>query len=144
MKLKFRAMSVYMKHLNREISQRQIEDVRKTGKLFLMKYSDEIDRIIRLLPETTGKSWPKEDGNEIEVYFVEWKGSSFSHPLTLKVRKDLLLMLVILTHELGHHLIPMKAEESHEEINRAVEKVFKKLNIDAKEQIAVMRGYQKK
>ena len=131
-------MSIYMKQLNREISRKQIEDARKIGKLFLMKYQDEIDRIVEMLPKIATKPWPKEDGNEIEVYFVDWKGSSFSHPLTLKVRDDLLLMLVVLVHELGHHIIP-KEEGYHEKINNIMEKIFRKLKIDAKKQIALIK-----
>ena len=74
---------------------------------------------------------------------VDWLGPSFSHPLTLKVREDFLLMLTILTHELIHHFrinSPMGIERE-KKINDYTEEVFDKLGINIKEQIKIMRGF---
>ena len=63
---------------------------------------------------------------------MDWPGPSFSSPLTLKVRVDKLLMLVILAHELLHTFYSdIKITEKMElEINNNVKKVFTKLGLD--------------
>lgn len=138
MKLAFIYSRVYFNSLNKYSKcSRSWEEVVKIGRKFEAKYKSEINKIIKIIPEVVGKPWKKEI---IEVYLVDWKGPSFSHPLTLKVRDDLLLMWVILTHELLHDFY--KNEQADEEkINKDVKKVFEKLKINAKEQIEILKRY---
>ena len=144
MKLKFRVSPIYIKQLNKEITNQGVQRVKKISKQFLIKYIEEIDKIVKMLPKITGKKWPVENGNEIEVYFVDWKGPSFSHPVTLKIREDLLLMLAVLTHELGHHLVSLKTKEGQKRINDIVKKTFEKLKINAEKQIELIRKWSEK
>jgi len=143
MKLKFMVVDVYNTILNKSSIEynleEYLEETNKIGKIFLSKYSKEINKIVKLLPKITRKRWPKCLGNEIEVYFVKYKGPSFAYPLTLKVRGDLLFMLVILTHELGHRFFDGYGSEK--DINDLTEKVFEKLKINTKKQIALIRTF---
>ncbi|OYT32332.1 hypothetical protein DRJ22_00790 [Candidatus Woesearchaeota archaeon] len=124
---------------------RNWKEVKKIGKKFEKKYKKEINKITRLIPKIVRKPWRKK---EINVYIVDWAGPSFSHPLTLKVRKDLLLMLVILTHELLHHFYTKKFyldEEGNEtKINKKVKEVFEKLKLDVKKQLKTLQKYHNK
>jgi hypothetical protein len=144
MRLKFRLSHIYNKHLKPDLTSVQWKRVKKLAARFLNVYHAEIKKIILLLPKIAGKSWPEEDGNELEVYFVSWKGPSFSHPLTLKVREDLLLMLIILTHELGHHFFEKETKETERKVNALVEKIFKKLNIAVDKQMTLLRTFTEK
>jgi len=130
MKLNFIYSFVYFEILNKsnDVSH-SWEDVKKMGKSFERKYSEELRQITALIPKVVNKSWTK---NEINVFIVDWPGPSFSSPLTLKVRVDKLLMLVILAHELLHTFYgDIKITEKMElEINNNVKKVFTKLGLD--------------
>ncbi len=122
------------KHLRKDISWKKVKEI---GKKFEDKYSEEIAKIVEVTPEVTNKEWKDEI---IKVYLVEWAGPSFSHPLTLKVREDLLLMLVVLTHELIHNILDEKAsKETERKINDYIEKIFEKVGIEGKEQISLLR-----
>jgi hypothetical protein len=83
----------------------------------------------------------------IKVYIVDWPGPSFSHPLTLKVREDLLLMLFILTHELLHYFFiekPLEGKEKEEKIDEKVKEIFDILRIDVKEQLETLHEFHEK
>ncbi|MCX7880890.1 MAG: hypothetical protein N2482_00030 [Patescibacteria group bacterium] len=100
MKINFIYSKIYFKSLNRfNRITRSWEEVKKIGRAFEKKYQDEIKKITEIIPKIIKKPWRRD---YFEVYLVDWNGPSFSHPLTLKVREDLLLMLVILVHELLH------------------------------------------
>ena len=138
LKLNFVYSWIYFESLNKHVRKDITwERVKELGKEFEAKYADEIKKIVEIIPEVTKLNW-KED--RINVYVVEWAGISFSHPLTLKVREDLLLMLVVLTHELIHNILTEKTTKQTEiKINDYVEQIFNKLNIDAKAQISLLR-----
>jgi hypothetical protein len=100
MKIKFFYSQVYFRHLNQnKTTKRSWEEVKKIGKTFEKKYTKEIENLLKIIPQEVGKPW---QSKEITVYPIDWSGPSFSNPLTLKVRDDLKLMLVILIHELLH------------------------------------------
>lgn len=141
MKLKFNYSKVYFDQLNTyKRVNRSWEEVVRLGGMFEQKYSEEINKIIEFIPQILNQDWQEEF---IEVYMVDWLGPSFSRPLTLKVREDMLLMLTILTHELIHHfrLTKPKGIEREKEINDCVEKIFEKLGINIEEQIKTMRKF---
>ncbi|MFA6416046.1 MAG: hypothetical protein WCW56_00990 [Candidatus Paceibacterota bacterium] len=144
MKLEYIYSKVYFRNLNKHSStNRTWEEVKNIGKNFEKKYTEEINRIIKIIPKITGKPWREK---QTKVYFIDWLGPSFSHPLTLKVRDDLLLMLVILTHELLHdfYLQDKDIEKVEIKINKQVEKVFEELKIDAGDQINTLQNYHNK
>lgn len=144
MDLKFVYSKVFFDNLNKYKRVNRIwEEVIRLGGMFEQKYSEEINKIIDLIPNTLNQEWDKEI---IEIYVVDWLGPSFSHPLTFKVREDLLLMLTILTHELIHHfkIDKPRGVEREREINDYVEKIFEELGIKAKEQIKIMRMFSEK
>lgn len=141
MRLKFEYSKVYFDCLNRHKRvNRTWEDVVKLGRMFEQKYSKEIKKIIELIPKVLNQEWEEET---IVVYIVDWPGPSFSHPLTLKVREDLLLMLTILTHELIHHfrLNKPRGVEREKEINDYTKKIFDEIGINVDEQIKLMREF---
>lgn len=141
MKLNYNFSYVYHKNLNKHNpADVNWEKIKGYGKKFISKYKNAIEEIVKIIPKVTGKNWKK---REIEVYFVSWKGPSFSKPLTLKVRRDMLLMLTVLTHELLHNILDDKKSgmELEEEINGYVEEIFNKLNIDIGEQIKQMKEF---
>jgi hypothetical protein len=141
MKLKFRTSKVYNKRLYPDLTEENFELIQLNAKNFLKRYSKEIEKIVRLLPKVTGRKWPEIEGKEIEVYFVYWNITPFSHPLTLNVKKELLNMLVCLTHELGHHLFKYScvSKGEHKLINDWTEEIFKKLKIDTGDRIEKLR-----
>ena len=145
MKLTFHYSEVYFRQLNKYKSvEMEWETVVKLGKKFERRYASEIEKITKIIPELTGKGWRKKD---IDVYMVKWPGPSFSNPLTLNVKEDLLLTLVILVHELLHDFYvgeDKKIEVIENKINNLVDLVFNELGIDAKEQINVMLEYHRK
>jgi len=145
MKVKFIYSQVYFRHLNKfRKVERSWKEVVEIGRRFEKKYQPEINKVIDIIPELVKKPWRKQVA---EVFLVDWCGPSFSHPLTLKVRRDLLLMLVILTHELLHDFylgVDEDIEVVEEEINQNVEEVFDRLGIDVKDQLGIMWGFHKK
>jgi hypothetical protein len=146
MRLKFNYWNVYFRQLNRHKKiDRSWEDVKRLGKEFESKYKFEINKVLKIIPEVVGKIW---DEKVIDVYMVDWDGPSFSHPLTLKVREDFLLMLVILTHELLHHFyietFSQDMEGGEKKINQDVEKVFDKLGIDIEKQLRIIQSFHNK
>ena len=77
---------------------------------------------------------------ELDCYLMDRSGPSFSHPLTLKVRTDSLLMLVILIHELVHHVTEGKiTKEKYGKINNLTGEVIKTLGLKADYQLAFIR-----
>lgn len=144
MKLNFIYSKVYFKNLNRHNPvERTWEEVIKIGKEFEEKYKKEIDEIIKIIPKIVGKPWKEKTK---DVYIVDWLGPSFSRPLTLKVRKSLLLMLVILTHELLHnfYLNESDVQKVEKKINHQTEKIFEGLNINAEKQMKVLWSFYEK
>lgn len=144
MKLKFIYSEVFFDSLNKyKKVNRTWEEVVKLGRMFEQKYAKKINKIIDLIPIILNQEWKNEI---IEVYIVDWLGPSFSHPLTLKVREDFLLMLTILTHELIHHfkIDKPKGLEREKKINDYTELIFNKLGIDVKEQIKIMQEFSEK
>jgi len=142
MEIIFFYSAVYFRNLNKyKSTKRTWEEVKNIGGDFENKYRSEINQIIKIIPEIVEKPWRR---NIVEVYIVDWIGPSFSHPLTLKVREDLLLMLVILTHELLHDFYlgekNKNIETIEESINNNVKQVFEKLNIDVAEQLKILQG----
>lgn len=141
MELEFVYSEVYFRNLNkyRSIS-RNWKQVKELGKKFEKKYQPEINQIVRIIPKITGKPWRRKI---IEVYPVDWDGTSFSQPLTLKVRDNLLLMLVILTHELLHDFYrdEIDIEKAEERINEDVKSVFEKLELDAEKQLEALHRF---
>ncbi|MCH7850736.1 MAG: hypothetical protein IH845_03790 [Nanoarchaeota archaeon] len=143
MRLKFKYSKVYFDCLNQHKKiNRTWEDVVRLGGMFEQKYSEETNKIIDLIPNILNQEWSEEI---IEVYIVDWIGPSFSHPLTLKVREDTLLMLTILTHELIHHLKLNKPKgiEREKEINDYTQMIFDKLEINIEKQIKTMREFSR-
>ena len=141
MKLNYIFSHIYFRALNKNKPvRRNWDEVKHLGRAFLDKYESAINKIISEIPKITGKNFKKE---QIDVYFVDWNGPSFSNPLTFKVREDYMMMHVVLTHELMHHLFPEKrgGMELEREINSYVEKVFSKLGIQAREQINSIRNH---
>ncbi|NOY89234.1 MAG: hypothetical protein GXO93_07600 [FCB group bacterium] len=144
MEVEFFYSAVYFRSLNKyKSTKRTWDEVKKIGKRFEKKYGSEISQIVKIIPKVIGKPWRRKI---IEVYIIDWIGPSFSHPLTLKVRKDMLLMLVILTHEFLHdfYLGEANIEEVEETINKNVAQVFKRLNIDATRQLKVLQDFHEK
>ncbi len=144
MQINFVYSHVYFQMLNAHKKvDRTWEEVVRLGRSFEERYKREIKEIAETIPKVINQNW-KED--VIDVYFVDWCGPSFSNPLTLKVREDLLLILVILTHELIHHfkLDKPKGYEREKQINDYVEEVFKDLRIEANSQIETMRSFSAK
>ena len=139
MKLNFVFSSIYNKNLNRfNPSPDTWEKVKNRGELFVKEYESLSNEIVNLIPKITKREWI---GNEINVYFVSWNGPNFSKPLTLRVRKDMVMMLMVLTHELIHNIMPEKDSslELENEINDYVEEIFKELKIDISEQMKIVR-----
>jgi hypothetical protein len=146
MKIEFFYSKVYFLHLNKyQPTNRSWEEVKKLGQKFEKKYKTEIEQIIKIIPKLTQKPWRRK---LTEVYINSWTGPSFSHPLTLTVREDLLLMLVILTHELLHDFYlgedKKNLKKTEEKINELVKEVFVKLKIDANKQLAELQGFHDK
>jgi hypothetical protein len=141
MKIEFFYSEFYFKQLNKyKSTKRTWSEVKKIGQDFEKKYKSEISQIVKLIPKLVKKPWRRKI---TEVYIVDWIGPSFSHPLTLKVRENLLLMLVILTHELLHdfYLGRRNVEEVEEIINNKVKQVFEKLDINVAEQLKVLQSF---
>jgi|SRR3989344_6189674 len=139
MRLNFVFSEIYNGALNKfDPSEDSWNKIRSRGKLFVEEYEKTYNKILRIIPKITGRRWNK---IELDVYFVSWKGPNFSRPLTLRVRKDMLLMLVVLTHELIHNIMPERGPsmELENEINDYVEKIFKELKIEISEQIQRVR-----
>jgi len=146
MKLNFFYSFVYFSQLNKfKKAKRLWPEVKEIGKQFENKYQSEINQLLGIIPKVTGKPW---HNKTITVYITDWPGPSFSHPLTLKVNSDLLLMLVILTHEFLHDFYlkdkkTLGIQEVEKQINQKVEEIFKLLKINADKQIQTLWQYHK-
>ena len=139
MRLNFVFSKIYNEMLNKfNPSEDSWEKIKHRGELFVQEYEKKCSEIVELIPKITNRQWNK---LELDVYFVSWNGPNFSKPLTLRVRKDMLLMLVVLTHELIHNIMPEKKSsiELENEINDYVEEIFKQLKIDIAAQIKIVR-----
>jgi hypothetical protein len=146
MELEFVYSSFYFKNLNKyHPIERTWEDVIKIGKRFEKEYESEINKILDIIPQVMNMSWKRD---YIQVYPVDWAGPSFSHPLTLKVRDDGLLMLVVLIHELLHQFYTenfnLDRQGNEEKIDSKVKEVLEKLGIEAEEQLKTLKGFHKK
>ena len=144
MNLSFKYSRIYFIELNRykEVN-RTWEEVIRLGAKFEERYKEEIKEIVKIIPKVLNKNWPIDN---IPIYMVDRIGPSFSNPLTLKVREDLLLMLVVLVHELIHQFPTFNIHRAgnEKEVNNYTEKLFEELKIDAKEQIAKLREWSEK
>lgn len=141
MKINFFYSEVYFRNLNRyKPTNKTWPEVKKLGQKFENKYNSEIEQITKVIPKLVNKTWQRKI---TEVYIVDWAGPSFSHPLTLKAREDLLLMLVILTHELLHDffLKEKNNEKVEKKINNLVKQVFEKLNINVEDQLKTFQSF---
>ena len=142
MQIKFHYSWIYNEMLNR-IGQGDYtwDEVKKYGEEFETKYKNEIKQIVEVIPEVVGKPWSQD---YMDVYLVSYKGPSFSKPLTLKVREDQLLMLVILTHELLHYFYVGSVNEPKKMevwVNANTHKVFELLGIEASEQLKTLKKH---
>src|SRR3989344_7729180 len=139
MRLNFVFSEIYNAALNKfDPSDDSWDKIKHRGERFVEVYEKKCAEIVSLIPRITNRRWNK---SEVDIYFVSWKGPNFSRPLTLRVRKDMLLMLVVLTHELIHNIVSEKEPsiELENEINDYVEKIFKELKIEISEQIQRVR-----
>jgi hypothetical protein len=146
MKLDFVYSSVYFRNLNKyHPIERSWEDVLRIGKQFEKEYELELNNMLKIIPEVMNASWKRDF---TQVYFMDWAGPSFSHPLTLKVREDTLLMLVILIHELLHQFYTenfnLDKHRIEEEIDSKVKEVLERLGISAEEQLKTLAGFHVK
>lgn len=144
MRLNFVFSKVYNENLNKfNPSETTWDIIKYRGEKFVEVYEKKCIEILDIIPRITNRYWNK---LELDVYFVSWNGPNFSTPLTLRVRKDMLLMLVVLTHELLHNIIKDKEAgiELENEINDYVEEIFKELKIDISDQIKIARKSSKK
>lgn len=143
MDLKFTFSEVYHNNLNRYSPRKHDwKTVKAHCNVFIQNYYDYFPKIVSEIETATGHKWKQ---NDIKVYMVGWSGPSFSNPLTLCAKPDLLLMLTTLCHELLH--IVFREEEPslelEEKINNFVEKIFQKIDISAAKQINFMRDLSK-
>ena len=141
MKLRFYYSERYFKELNRFTSpQIGWEKIRELGTKFEEKYKDILETLPDIIEKIVGRKWRDET---LEIYLVSHKGPSFSHPLTLKVREDLLLVFVVLIHEIIHRVkvFSQNKIENEKITNDYTEKVLKELRIKAKEQINKLRSF---
>ena len=139
MELNFIFSKIYTKNLNRfNPSEDSWDKITYRGEEFVKEYEKEFIEILNLILRITNRHWNQ---LELKVYFVSWKGPSFSNPLTLRVRKDMLLMLVVLTHELIHNIMSEKESsiQLENEINDYVEDIFTELKIDISDQMKIVR-----
>jgi hypothetical protein len=78
-------------------------------------------RIIELVPQYSGFPWKQFAEPLIYIYPVKYF-PSFSHPLTLHIRKDPIINLGMVIHELAHNNMPFEfpSEELQETIMTSV------------------------
>ena len=144
MKIRFVYSNIYFRNLNRfKKTKNNWDYIKNLGKEFEAEYSDRIKSITSIIQQIVGRKWEDEI---IKVYITDWIGPSFSHPLTLKARKDKLLMFVILIHELIHQLYfneeITKGKEI--EINKMVKEVLNAIELKADEQLSKLRNYSER
>ena len=127
MNLSFKYSRIYFIELNRykEVN-RTWEEVIRLGAKFEERYKEEIKNKNKIIKKILNKNWPIDN---IPIYMVDRIGPSFSNPLTLKVREDLLLMLVVLVHELIHQFPTFNIHRTgnEKEINNYMNMSLKKL-----------------
>lgn len=139
-KLSFIFSEIYHNNLNRfSEAKPDWRKVKAHGELFVKKYANLFPRILDKIQKVTGRLY----AGEIKVYIVEWKGPSFSNPLTLKTWRDTDLMLVTLTHELLHIIFKEEgpSPELEKKINNLVSQIFEELGINYKDQIEIMTKF---
>lgn len=135
MKIHFVCSHRYFENLNKyKTCDRSWQEVMYIAQKFEETYHDEVRKIAQLIPFVADREWQRVD---IDAYFVDWCGGSFSHPLTLKVEDDMLMMLVMLTHELLHDMytgeeIPKSAIE--DKVVGDIKTIFNILGIDIRHQ----------
>jgi len=146
----------YIYALNLNLSKEEIlalyKKIRDFGeKRFKPLFNKYIDAILDTIPKVTGYKWEK---NYIPIYLMSMRGQSFSFPLTIKIREDRLLMLVILIHELVHNNFYPRGKEKMAEpdfasrrlledmaVDLVTREVVKKLEIKAYKQIKISSDF---
>lgn len=135
---------VYHKNLNRFPEKKHDWNlVKPHGEMFIQQYASLVPVMVTEIQRITGKDFVE---GKIPVYIVGWEGPSFSNPLTLNARKDMLLMFTTLCHELFHRIFKGEGPsfELEEKINYHVKLVMANMKIKADEQIEVMRERARK
>ena len=103
------------------------------GKLLELLFRKFEREIMATIPKITGFSW--EEFAEPIICVYPLKGiASFSHPLTIHVRKDTLLTIGILIHELVHNNMGFKfpsAELQEQIVSTAALMVLEKISLPA-------------
>ncbi len=107
---------IYNMNLNPELNRDEIDvlykEVLSIGREFALVYDKYIISILISIPKFSGYSWQECAEQFIPIYLVKGSKTSFSKPLTLKVRDDVIKMLVILIHELCHNNMDWKWENT--------------------------------
>lgn len=105
------------------------------GKNFEPIFEKYITPILKLISKYSGFDWEEYVKDEINVYPVI-RVPSYSHPLRLHLREDLVLTLGILIHELAHNNMSFKfpSREIQENVMSEVAlAVLQDLNLETKE-----------
>lgn len=151
MKVKIKYSYIYNRQWYPQLSKEEFDKiwdaVLTIGKRFEKLSNEYIERIVDLIPKFSGYKWGEFSEDYITVYLVKIDGSSFSDPLTLKIREDTRLMLVILTHELCHNNMAFRFNNSLEMenvMNLVTIYVFRELDLDVSAQINTLIGFTKK
>ncbi len=103
------------------------------GKLLELLFHKFERAIMAAIPKITGFSWEEFAEPIIYVYPVR-NVASFSHPLTIHIRKDTLLTLGILIHELVHNNMGFEfpsAELQEQIVSTAALMVLEKISLPA-------------
>lgn len=130
METEIRFSGIYNKTLNSRFSEMESKKLIKKILKFEKYYKDKEKRILKLIEKYSGYRWKRE---YIPVYIVDFKGKSFSDPLTLKFRENKEIMLIVLIHELVHNNIPHKIQNKFKDRReRLVNLVTKYVALDLK------------
>lgn len=130
MKTEIRFNGFYNKILNSRFSERDFKKLIKKVLEFKRYYKNKEKRILRLIEKYSGYKWKRE---YIPIYIVDFKGKSFSDPLTLKFRDNKEIMLVVLIHELVHNNIPNRIQNKFKIIReRLVNLITRYVALDLK------------
>lgn len=126
---------------------------RTIGVKFEKVFNKYINKIIKVIPQITGYKWQQRYVPIYLVDFTERKKNqySMSRPLTLFIKEDILLMLVVLIHELIHVNFAERKKVLMSEpnfifrrfledmaVNLVVKKVVKRINLRTRLQIKKM------
>lgn len=139
----------YNRQFNSNLTEEEFEntvwqEVLSIGRKFENFFRKYKDKILELIPKFSGWRWKELPDKSISVYLVKKEGFCFPDPLTLKIDKDLIQMLVTFVHELSHRNIdlhfPIKnpAEDFMKRevlINEITVEVFKNLELETTRQL---------